>query len=243
MSFHATRGPLHNWGPGPRFDNATISTYQVAQSSYSYTHTVGGRDNRILLVAVHLLVAGTVTNITYNSVGMTFVRADSNGVYRTEVWRLFAPAQGSNSVAVTLSGSLTSFSSAVSMWHSHQTSLDADNGANGINGPATGSVTTIKDDCRVLGFLTTSDTSVDPTTTSEQQYVLATGALGTAAAAGDLGVIYPPGASTLDWGSIGLTDTWLVSLVSVRPPVIVFVAPTLFVRDHVGRGMVVPFAR
>ena len=64
----------------------------------------------MLLVAVHLRGAQTVTGITYNSDAMTHVATaiQSAGVLRTEIWRLVNPDSGANSVLVTLSAAIDS---------------------------------------------------------------------------------------------------------------------------------------
>jgi hypothetical protein len=241
MSLYQVRSPGNNFGPGPRYGSASISAYTVTSSSISFSHNTAGTQNRLLLVAVHIFVTGSVSTITYNGVTMTFVRADTSGVYRTEIWKLHNPVLGDYTVAVTLSAALTAIASALSMWDCHQTELDGNAGNTGTNNPATGSITPIMDDCRVVAFLTTSDTDVtfDP---AALPCVIGTGALGTAAVAIE-GVVYPKASTAVAWNGVGGLDTWLVSLASVKTPApAFFVPPSVLLKDVIGVGMV-PWAR
>src|SRR6266404_5926808 len=76
-----------------QFDAASTSTYEASLSSYNWNHTCSG-SNRGLLVAIHLFAVGSVSSITYAGVNMSFVCADVNDLFRTEIWRLEAPTAG-----------------------------------------------------------------------------------------------------------------------------------------------------
>jgi hypothetical protein len=227
---------------GVFFDNATVSAYQASMGSYTFTHRVGeGGANRCLVVGVSIFATGTVSSVTYNGVGLTFVRADSNGVYRSEVWRLVAPATGSNTVEVTLSLSLTSISSAESYTGVDQSSpVDTSNGNNGVGTTASASVTTLTSKDRVFANLAAQATSGAMANTGEAPRSTNAGALGTSAAS-DEGAIDTAGSVTMGYAGLGALDSWALTLVALKP--VQVVAPTVFLKDIIGQGGMVPWAR
>ena len=211
---------------GVVFDNATSSPYEASLSTYSFTHRVGSASNRALVVSVAIFAAGSVSSITYNGVALSFVRADSNGVYRTEWWQLVAPATGSNTVQVDLSTSLTSIAEALSYSNVDQISpVDASGGANGVGGTASASATTITVKDRVLAVIATATTTALIDGTSQVRRALASGALGSAIST-DKGDIDTAGAVSSSWTGLGGLDSWAVTTIALRP-----VAPTITVTD------------
>lgn len=203
---------------GVVFDNATTSGYEAALSTYSWSHRVGtGITNRALIVGVSIFATGSVTGVTYNGVAMTFVRSDTNGIYRSEIWQLVAPATGSNTVAVTLNASLTSIANAQSYANVDQTTpIDANNGANGTNTPAAGSVTPVTAKTRVVANLAAASASGVTSATGQAPRTNNSGAIGTGAS-DDKGIIDVAASTTLTWNGLGVTDSWGVSLVALRP--------------------------
>ena len=200
------------------FDNASNSGYQASLSTYSWTHRIGtGVANRALTVGVGILATGTVTSITYNGVDLSFVRTDSNGVYRSEIWRLVAPATGDNTVTVNLSVSLTSIANAESYWNVDQsTPIDAHNGNNGTGNPASASVTTITNKDRVFGNLVTQTASGVTSASGQSPRTTNTGALGTVSS-DDKGIIDTAGSVSLQWNNITVLQSWAVSLAALKP--------------------------
>ena len=86
-------------GPVPFFDASTAST------SDGFSHTVGTKGNRLLIVTV---LAGTSpSGITYNGVAMTSHGDSAMGSERISTWYLVAPATGSNTITLAGEGSLT----------------------------------------------------------------------------------------------------------------------------------------
>lgn len=199
------------------FDSAVSSGYEASLSTYNFNITIASQANRTLVVGVAIFAAGTVTGITAGGVAMTFVRSDTNGVYRSELWRLFAPATGVVNVVVTLSTSLTSIANAQSYYNTDQTALDANNGGNGTNNPASASVTTVANYCTVVGNLATAKASGVTSASGQTSRTINQGALGTNAS-DDFGDVVPAGSKTLTWNGIGVVDSWAVSLISLRPP-------------------------
>jgi len=221
------------------FDNATSSGEQVLTMSYSFSHRVGtGITDRVLIVYVGLSVSGTVSSITYNSVGLTFIRADTNGSIRTELWRLIAPTVGSNSVSITLSGALTSVSHALSYSGVDQTTpIDAQNGATGAGSP-TVTVTTIVTNDRVVAGITcaTGISGLSPTSGQSPRFRQDTTTM--KVSSDDKGLCFPAGPFTLSWTS-GLT--YAISAAALRP--VGGVAPSTFVKDIIRCGGIIPWKR
>jgi len=135
------------------FDAASNSAHQTT-SSYSWSHTVAANAN-FIACGVGINDAGTaptVTSITYASVAMTKASGTegTGSGLRTVIYYLVAPATGSNTVAVTLSGAPTS-GSATGCWSfsgvDQSSPLDIQNTAGGnstscsvtLTGTATGS--------------------------------------------------------------------------------------------------------
>ena len=88
-----------------------VSSAGGSTSSFSWSHTCSG-SNRILLLGITWYDSGdTVSAVTYNSVAMTAVPSSTvtNGQYTAILYYLLAPTTGSNTVAVTFSGSVFDF--------------------------------------------------------------------------------------------------------------------------------------
>jgi hypothetical protein len=107
-------------GPGGTVavDAATVGQTGVAPvATLSLPHTTGGED-RLLLVGISLrATAGqTVTNATYGGTALELVGAATNaGNVRVEVWKLYAPATGTEDVVVTTSAAVRFVVGAVSL--------------------------------------------------------------------------------------------------------------------------------
>lgn len=199
-----------------RFDAASNSPYEASVSSYNWSHTCSAGQNRGLLVEVSVFAAGTVTGVTYNGVAMTFVRADTTGVYRTEIWRLENPASGANSVAVTLSASLTSVATAVSYTGVDQANMvEASGGATGTGGSPSASATTVSTYAWLFAGLSTANASPSP---SDRQRLRASssGALGSGVAA-DQGPISPAASTASAWNAVGGLDAWALTVAAIKP--------------------------
>lgn len=199
-----------------RFDAASSSGYEAALSSYSWNHTCSGT-NRGLLVNISVFAAGSVTNVTYNSVGMRFIRADTIGVYRNEVWALEAPASGTHAIAVTLSTSLTSIGTGTSYRAVNQTDMVQTSGAASGSGVSTPSVSIlpVDDASWVWSGLTTSD-GTETVGGGATQRANNAGALGTGAIS-DLGPISPASTQTMSWSAVTITDSWVLAGVVLDP--------------------------
>lgn len=198
------------------YDAASTSGCQVAQSVYSWSHTTNGL-NRCLYVGVSLLSAAgtTVSGITYNGVALTKIRHDANAAARSEMWRLVAPALGTNTIEVTLSAAITSDAGAVSFNGVFQaTPEDGQNGATGTNDPASVGVTTTYTNSWLMDTVATSDTAITVGTNQTERWnnscTVGSGAGSTR------GPIATPATTTMQWDNVGALDIWAISSLGIR---------------------------
>ena len=199
-------------------DADSTSGYEASLSTYGWSHVCAG-DSRLLVVGVSIFLSGTVTSITYNSVGLTFIRADAQGAYRSELWYLIKPALGSNTITVNLSVSLTSIAGATSLTGVDQNfPVTANNGANGTNNPASVSITTVKDNDWVIDTLATSLATAPTVGSGQAQRWNQSGALGSGTGS-TKGPISPPAATTMQWTGLGVPDSWALSAAAIKAAV------------------------
>lgn len=197
------------------FDAASSSGYEASLSTYNWSHTCG-LSARGLLVNVAVLATGSVSGITYSGVALAFVRADTSGVYRNEIWALEAPAAGAHSVTVTLSASLTSIASAASYGNIDQKNMvEATAGATGTGGTPTVAVVTNSPYAWTFTGLTTANATPTPGS-SQTQRANNSGALGTGAVA-DKGPIQPVASTAGNWSAVGSLDAWALGIVALNP--------------------------
>lgn len=91
------------------FDAATsTSTGASDGNTTSHSHTTANQPNRVMYIGITLwrqsaANVGECTSVTYNSVAATRLDHDRSGSsqHAGEIWRLIAPATGTNTVAVT----------------------------------------------------------------------------------------------------------------------------------------------
>jgi hypothetical protein len=96
-------------GPCTIAIDGTASTGTTVTDSMTISHTTSSGSNRLMLVGVSINNDGleTVTSVTYNGVGLSFVGADARSDdARVEIWSLVAPATGTHDVVITFSGDL-----------------------------------------------------------------------------------------------------------------------------------------
>ena len=204
------------------FDAGSNSGAQGTASSYSWSHTCTGSD-LVLVVGVsirHNTV--TVTGITYNGIALTQIRTDGRtSLTYSEIWFLKAPATGSNTIAVTLSGGPTrSISGAVSLTGVDQTTPnDADNGATGSSTTPSASVTTVADNAWIVDVVAVRTGSSETITVGSgqtQRWNVLDGANGLRAGGSHEGPVTPAGATTMDW-TISASKAWALSAAAFKP--------------------------
>lgn len=206
---------------GIAYDAASNSGEQLADDSYTWNHTCTG-SNRYLVVGIGMLsLAQTVSSITYNSVAMSFLGAQSSvsGAARVELWGLIAPSTGSNAILVTLTGAINSGGVASSYTGVHQSSpTEAFNSAQATNvgaADATVAVTTVADNDWVVDVVASDDTAITVGTGQTSRNNIA-GTVG-AVANSDEGPKTPAGAVTMSWTNVGAAATWSIGGIALRP--------------------------
>jgi hypothetical protein len=206
---------------GVQFDAAATSGYQAASTSISWSHTVGSQANRCLIVQLAILGTGSASAVTYNGVAMTKQTNASDGIPGIpfiETWYLAAPASGTNTVAVTLSGSLAAVGDSLSYYNVDQSAPIEAGTVNGASGsPASVSLTTIAANSRVVGHLAKLATGTVTSDAGQTSRASSSGASG-AGFSDDKGPIASPGSTTLQWTGLGPGDNWITSSVSLQVP-------------------------
>ncbi len=209
------------------FTSAAIAS-ATGVSSLSYSYTVNSNSSGILIVTVEYFEPTVaVSTITYNSVSMTFLRKDNAPgatSIHTEIWYLLNPSTGSNTVAITMTGSLTvgqlMISGAVSYTGVDQTSpINAQNGSGSGSAGTTASVSisTIVDNSWIFATTGSGDGSVTWTTSQNLLWSKAGGAATGESSGGiDFGPQTPAGAKTMS-ATLSLSRNWSISVVSLTP--------------------------
>jgi hypothetical protein len=195
-------------------------------STVSWSHTTGSGSNRIMIVGVSIRVATvTVSSLTYGAQSLTFLRADTHpsSTIRSEIWYLIAPASGTATVTVTLSGTSRAVGGSCTFTGVVQTSpIDVSNGATGSSSSPSGSVTVVTANSILLGHLAISGSS--NTVSSEGSGQTATWDNVTSQQAqsdrnighGSTKGPVAAGSQSMSWGLSGTTD-WAVSIVALKP--------------------------
>lgn len=201
-------------------DADSNSGYQTI-STYSWAHVSGGI-NRYLVVGVSMLsLAQTVSSITYKGIALSLigVRASITGAARVELWGMAAPASGSNTVEVTLSGAISSASNASTYTDVHQfTPIESFNSAQATNvgaADATVNVTTLADNDWSVDIVASDDTAIG-VNAGQTQTGNVTG-IGGSGSMSYKGPQTPAGAVTMSWTNIGALATWAIASVGLRP--------------------------
>lgn len=141
-------------------------------TSITWSHTCTG-SNLILWVMANTsdVAANSITGVTYNSVAMTLVAAqNTTQPLTTSLWYLINPATGTNSVVVSSSSSRNLVGQAASYTGASQTGVpDASAGNAFASSTITQSVTTVADNCWLVGaFVGNRATSAGTGTTIRQ---------------------------------------------------------------------------
>ena len=230
---------------GITFDAASNSTYQSASSSYSWSHTCTG-SNRYLVVGIAMLsLAQTVSSITYagENLALLGVRSSITGAARVELWGIVAPATGSNTIAVTLSGSIASAGCASSYAGVNQSSsTEGYNSAQATNvgaADATVNITTVADNDWVVDIVATDDTAITVGAGNTSRNNV-TGVGGSGAMGDTNGAKTPAGSVTMSWTNVGALATWAIGGIALRPTAASNLPSTVFrktfssIGTHVG---------
>ena len=198
--------------------DGTASTGSTTGTSITISHTTSGTD-RLMLVGVSINDDDdeTVSSVTYNGDGLTFVgAANESDDARTEIWRLVAPDTGTHNVVINFSANLDKAAVAGVMTF---TGVDQTtplgtfaNNNDDDSGPAAVTVSSAVDEL-VFAVATAEDEVVSLTTQSP------------AAEHWNLGLSNDIGAGateagaasvTVDWTFAG-SDHWSAAGVSIKP--------------------------
>jgi len=210
----------HNKPHSIAFDATSNSGLKSLVSSYSWSHTTGSGDDRLLVVGhSHITTSDrTVSNITYNGNAMTLVRTDfrsATNYPRSALYYLINPDSGSKTVAVTLSGSISKCAGgAITYTGAAQTGQpDADNGANGSSTSPSVAVTTTEDNCWVVSVVSATQSLSACANTQRWNVSLAwSHGLG----GSDEGPKTPAGSQTMSW-TLSFSAYWAISAASFAP--------------------------
>ena len=211
---------------GSGFDNATGS------NTASFSHTIGGGSDRILLYSFASETAGTgdVTNVTYNGVALTYSTYTATArESRVEFWYMLEaalPAAGTYTVTATIAGTGTSFVHGASSWEGvHQTTPFGTIVTNtGSTSTPTVTVNSATDEF-VHDFVAVKDASSLTVNVSQDQRwnLLAAGTAdvhgGGSSEAGDTNVV-------MSWSSPGAVD-WAIIGVPIKPSAAGNATPTV----------------
>jgi hypothetical protein len=115
---------------GSRFASLSSPTPPVVDQSssahgktgtLSWSHVVGTGSNPLLVVGVSVSTGKTVTSVTYRGAALTYLGGADNSQagMRAELWYLTAPAPGTGTVSVKVSGKTELVGGAVSFFGAH----------------------------------------------------------------------------------------------------------------------------
>ena len=201
-------------------DATSNSGQKASVSSYSWSHTCTGSNLLLAFGDSHYNKGSdrTATGVTYNSVALTLIRSDARSgsagpdtyYWRTTIYYLVAPATGSNTVSVTLSGTTDNAVGGVVSYTGVAQSgqPDANNGANGSDTTPTVNVTTIADNCWVFDAVVTIS-NLTCNNTVRWNLVYWGGADTNAPKT-------PAGSQTMSWTTTA-SNTWAISAASFAP--------------------------
>lgn len=214
------------------FDAASNSSFQVASNNYTFNRTCNGI-NRCLTVKVAILgtPGTTVTSITDDdgggNVAMSFIGRGSSatGAGIVEFWQLVAPATGTKSIRVQLSGSVTSAALAANYTNVNQTTpwanFNSNSATNGVGAAdATVDITTSSAGSWVAAAVATTDPSITANQTIRNNV---NGGISNSGADEDTNATVSPGTTTMSYTGIGGGQTWVIGGFELRMVGSVFV--------------------
>jgi len=206
----------------PTFDAASSSGNEL-NNTLTFSHTVGARNNRLLVVGtVSLGSSGNYAQgVTYNGVSMaelTDTRANiastspSSSYLSSTMWYLVAPATGANNVVVTHTGSPRVRATAVSLQGVNQ-STPVENGTSATGTSTTPSVAvTTQDDDWVVDMMSYGATGGATAGASQTERTEINGGLHSAASSTEEAT---GTSTTMSWTIT--SDEWTASAVAVNP--------------------------
>lgn len=218
---------------GSKFDWATSSTP-------TWNHTFSSLSNRIFWIyGLAQLSSDAVVSITVGGVAMTRVQAnipEFSGLNSTYMYVLVNPPTGTQSIVVTLGSSINSAWAASSYTGANQTGQPDNSAKNGGSNSTnlTISLTTIADDCWLVGGVTDIDSTP---TAGANTLIRAMAATVPALISDSNGPNSPAGSYSLQWLTGGATRNEGPIIASMSPatiaPLSISVSDTTVVTDTV----------
>jgi len=208
------------------FDANSSGNNAGGSTSVSWSHTTGSGQNRIMILGVSIRnTTISVSSITYGAQSLTFIRADTHAsaTIRSELWYLIAPASGTATITVTLSGTSKAVGGSSTYTGVAQTSpIDVNGGTTGTSSSPSQSVTVSTAGSWLLGHLAISGTGQTVSSEGSGQTMRWDNETSGGAAASrnrghgsDKGPV-GTGSQTMSWTASASVD-WAVSVVAFKP--------------------------
>lgn len=198
---------------GVTIDAITTASTENSGASITWAHTVAGT-NRGLLVSVSGTSQAAASGVTYNGVAMTNVghTQEPTTGKRVSIWKLIAPATGTNNIVVSFASPVAAVCGAISFQNVHQTTLTGTYAS--ATGNSSAPAVTVTSDQSELSFaaMACNDVTATPDPTLEQRWNLASAASSIRSS----GTTETGAASVVhDW-TLSTTSAWAAVGVSVK---------------------------
>lgn len=182
----------------------------------TFSHTVGASLNNSILVVMAAYYTNpngsNITGITYNSVALTKIQRNNNGVNAatTEAWYLLNPTAGAHNVVVTISATIGTGDYMIAFARSYsgvdQTNpIDSQSATSqvvtGSHSSHSVSTTTVAKNAWGIDVLTSGSTTAPTVIGSEANALTTTPVINQYYASADLGPIATPGATSMGWNT------------------------------------------
>lgn len=204
-----------------QFDNSSTSGLKSSLSTYDFEliTTIGQDKYPGLVVGISIFGAGSVSSVLVEGTNLSFIREETSGNFRSEIWHLLSVphAAGSLTITVNLSGALDSIAGAACYSYYGGIGVNSQFGAMGVD-DASENLTTEYSDSIAFANVATQTTS--GVTGGSIVHALnnrwdVPSASGTGMA-GDKGP-YPTAGVEVQMGfdNIGVTDVYVMSVVEL----------------------------
>jgi hypothetical protein len=205
--------------PGIALDNVGSGNNGSGSGAISWAHTTGPGSNRIMIVGVSIgSRAIQVSSITYGSQSLTRIRRNqgpTGSAITSELWYLIAPASGTATVAVTLTGSVQAAGGSVTYTGVRQTAPTG-SGANGFSSTPSWSVSVSTANSWLVGHLAIQGATATVQAEGSGQTIrwdqVTTGNRGHGSDKGPVGT----GSQTMSW-TLSQSANWAVTVAVLRP--------------------------
>lgn len=204
------------------FDAASSFNETTVDGTSTWNHTCSGSDRCLIVGVSHFSGAPrTISSVTYNGVAMTSLgKNDGNsGVASVELFKLVAPATGSNAILVTFSAAALMIGGGVSFTGADQTtptgSAVSANDGGGTASPATVNVSSAADEIVVDTVIVTDGAAAVTVTVGggqDQRWNLTESAAVMGGGSTEVG----SATTTMSWTWTG-AQAWSIIAVAVKP--------------------------